>query len=96
MVRHDMPHERGVQALMRDNLTSEEEAGRLADSYRRAYGRGWAASRRGSSLEAADHRGEPDAWYDGYHDQAADRPRWHLAWCRPTLGVHDGTGGCLL
>lgn len=41
------------------------------------YRRGRAASKRGtgrgygpSPLERADNRGEPDAWYDGYHDHA--------------------------
>lgn len=53
--------------------------------YRAAYERGWRASQRyGLStsyqvltpLERADMRGEFPAWYDGYHDHAADRPKW--------------------
>lgn len=45
--------------------------------YGAAYRRGRTASKRytgggfgPSPLERADSRGEPDAWYDGYHDHA--------------------------
>lgn len=51
------------------------------DGYRRDYNRGWQSSARGGSLDAADSRGEPDAWYDGYMDMAAGRPKWHFATC---------------
>jgi hypothetical protein len=52
--------------------------------YRRHYERGWRASGRPDAvapLDAADARGEPDAWYDGYHDRAAGREKWHLLRC---------------
>lgn len=54
-----------------------------SDAYKRAYSRGWTASRRYtglspvSPLERADDRNEPSAWYDGYHDYAADRPKFN-------------------
>lgn len=53
--------------------------------YRKAYNRGWLASSRFtgrssvSPLERADDRGEPSAWYDGYHDHAAGRDKWTSA-----------------
>lgn len=65
-------------------------------AYRRAYERGWRSGQRGAKLEGADRRGEPDAWYDGFHDHAAGRPKWHLATCRAPSGIHDGTAGCTL
>lgn len=65
-------------------------------AYRRDYDRGWRSGRRGSGLESADMRGEPVAWYDGYQDAAAGRPKWHIATCTPAHGIHDGTGGCTL
>jgi len=50
---------------------------------RAAYVRGWAASVRHAegALERADDRGEIGAWYDGYLDYAADRPKWHTLRC---------------
>jgi len=53
----------------------------IDDVYRAAYQRGWLAARRVGALERADDRGEPDAWYDGYLDNAAGREKWHLATC---------------
>lgn len=48
-------------------------------AYKKAYLRGWKSSSRfEGGLERADARGEPDAWYDGYMDNAAGRPRWTL------------------
>lgn len=47
--------------------------------YRKAYLRGWRASEspnRDGKLEAADMRGEPSGWYDGWSDVAADDPKW--------------------
>lgn len=44
--------------------------------YRAAYDRGWRATP--GALERADDRGEPGAWYDGYQDNAAGRPKWTL------------------
>jgi len=47
------------------------------------YRRGWAASARASdgALDRADSRGEPDAWYDGYLDNAVGRPMYHTLAC---------------
>jgi hypothetical protein len=51
-------------------------------AYRAAYERGWRNSKSESaSLDRADARGEPEAWYDGYLDYAADREKWHLLRC---------------
>jgi hypothetical protein len=49
--------------------------------YRRDYQRGWRASSAGGSLDRADARREPDAWYDGYLDLAAGREKWHRLHC---------------
>jgi hypothetical protein len=43
--------------------------------YKGHYNRGWKSSQRGSGLDNADGRGEPNAWYDGYMDHAVDRPK---------------------
>jgi hypothetical protein len=53
-------------------------------AYRRDYNNGWDTSARGAddALDRADARGVSHAWYDGYHDQAAGRPKWHLRDCR--------------
>lgn len=49
-------------------------------AYRADYRRGWRAG--GAwALERADARSEPDAWYDGYFDRAASRPRYHSEGC---------------
>jgi hypothetical protein len=63
------------------------------------YQRGWRASERASewdgegqsALEKADWKNEPRQWYDGYHDYAADRPKFHALEC-PTDGDHDQPG----
>lgn len=52
-----------------------------SDAYKKAYLRGWRTSQKGSqnsALDNADGRGEPGAWYDGYHDYADSRPKWTL------------------
>lgn len=67
------------------------------------YQRGWKAGERGayaatstvSPMERADSRGEPGAWYQGYHDYAADRPKFHSLEC-PGTGDHYGEDGCTL
>jgi hypothetical protein len=43
-----------------------------------------------SPLEAADERGEPDSWYQGYMDHATDRPYGHAVEC--PAHDHDGPG----
>ena len=57
----------------------------LSQEYARDYNNGWRASERYllsdsyqvlTPLERADQRNVPNAWYDGYHDHAADRPKW--------------------
>jgi hypothetical protein len=54
----------------------------MTPGYRQAYERGWRNSAGPSaSLDRADSRGEPDAWYDGYFDYAAGREKWHLPRC---------------
>jgi hypothetical protein len=60
------------------------------------YNRGWKASQGGganSALDRADFRHEPDAWYDGYHDYAADRPKFHSRDCS---GSDHDAPGCTL
>ena len=46
-----------------------------------SYARGWRDADRWDTIESpldlGDARGECDAWYDGYHDSAAGRDRWH-------------------
>jgi hypothetical protein len=66
----------------------------ITPEYRKAYLRGWRASARvaDGALDRADRRGEPDAWYDGYHDEAAGREKWHLARCIN----HDQPDRCVL
>jgi hypothetical protein len=61
---------------------------------RDSYDRGWRASQRATgsfTLEHADARGEPGAWYDGYLDHAAGRGKWHTPNCP---AHHNGPGGC--
>jgi hypothetical protein len=57
------------------------------------YERGWRTGLRAAdgSLERADGRGEPDAWYHGYLDAAAGREKWHIPRCAVH---HNGPGGC--
>ena len=51
--------------------------------YRGHYSRGWKASQRGAdgTLERADGRGEPNAWYDGYMDHSVGRGKFHALTC---------------
>lgn len=46
--------------------------------YDRDYANGWRASENytDGALERADARGVSHAWYDGYADSAAGRPKW--------------------
>ncbi len=82
-----------------ENETQEQQV----SGYRKAYERGWRASARYamsssyqvfSPLERADMRGEPAAWYDGYLDMAAGRPKWH-SYPAPTFtdDDHSSDGG---
>ena len=61
--------------------------------YKRSYNRGWRASQGPADdpLGDADGRGEPDAWYEGYEDDAAGRQKWHSLHCRDH---HNDPGGC--
>lgn len=65
------------------------------DYDRDAYSRGYKSSRNstggGFPLEAADARGEPNEWYDGYSDAASCLEKWHRPLC--DADVHD-VGGC--
>lgn len=70
---------------------SQTLADEFGADYVRHYNRGRQASLRGSELDAADWRGEPDAWYNGYADVAAGRAKWHLPRCKVH---HNGPGGC--
>lgn len=58
--------------------TSKTADTKGSPEYKKHYQRGWAAGGRGSGLDSADARQEPDAWYDGYMDAATDRPKWTL------------------
>lgn len=56
-------------------VAKNKSRAKVDKEYGAAYRRGRKASMnyRGgytSPLERADSRGEPDAWYDGYHDHA--------------------------
>jgi hypothetical protein len=59
-----------------------------------AYAKGWRdswADTIESPLELGDARGEPDEWYDGFHDSANGlRTRWHRPMIRIT-GAEDLT-----
>lgn len=58
------------------------QPGKNHESYPYHYNRGWRASARPTpSLDRADKRHEPEAWYDGYFDYAAGREKWHLMYC---------------
>ena len=73
------------------------EAARGGPEYTGHYNRGWKASQGGganSALDRADFRHEPDAWYDGYHDYAADRPKFHSRDC--PASDHDQPGCTLV
>ena len=63
-------------------------------AYKRSYNRGWMAEQRDTDMGAlgeADSRGEPDSWYEGFEDSAAQRRKWHSLHCRDH---HNDPGGC--
>lgn len=72
-----------------ETLVKGGTVGREYDSA--AYRRGWEASLRGSvtALDRADARGEVTEWYDGYHDEACERPKYHSR-----DFMCDGRGSC--
>jgi hypothetical protein len=67
--------------ITRLGLTGDE----ARDWYKAQYNAGWAASKRvgrtGSDSVAFDRGSTTHSWDDGYLDQAAGRPKWHLTWC---------------
>lgn len=80
---------------------SKKESAHLgASEYDGHYNRGYRASQSPGSgygpskLERADDRNEPKAWYDGYHDYAADRPKFHSRDC--SASRHGEDAGCSL
>lgn len=86
----------GPQLPWNHGQWSEEVSNRFNEfvcQYLMAYDKGWAASNRGSSLDAAQARYmskghsqfEHWAWEDGWLDNATGRDKWHLSKC-PT---HD-------
>ena len=79
-----------AKSIRRANRVKSERP----DYDHKAYTRGWIASARpdaSTPLDAADRRGEPDEWYDGYLDMAAGREKWHRPLCKHH---HNGEGGC--
>jgi hypothetical protein len=49
----------------------------LTDEYKHWYHAGWRYSQSPSaSLDYGDRSGKPAAWFDGYFDLAAGRPKW--------------------
>ena len=57
--------------------------------YRKWYERGWRYSHRETAtLDHGDSMGYPDAWYDGYHDWASGREKWHFLNCDGSDGPH--------
>lgn len=51
-------------------------------TYTKHYSRGWKAERSSDdALERGDQRSENRAWYDGYHDSAVGRPKFHSREC---------------
>lgn len=67
----------------------------LPEYDRAAYTRGLVASNRAvwSDSSPLDNAGwnTPDEWYDGYHDAATGREKWHLPLCS---AHHNNEGGC--
>lgn len=69
---------------------------------RRHYRRGWDASVRAGwsenpdndPLGRADSRGEHEAWYDGYMDDATGRPKYHSLEC--PASEHERDPACTL
>ena len=80
-------------------MTSRQRAAQVRKQHpdydRDAYSRGYKSSVNqtgaGFALEAADGRGEPNEWYDGYSDAATCLEKWHRPLCDADL--HD-VGGC--
>lgn len=65
------------------NLANPPKPRELDPEYVKAYNRGWNTSNRPcserggwTSLDLADKRGEPDAWYHGYSDLATGEGKW--------------------
>lgn len=86
----------------KSSLVTGEKKGSYGTLEEKAhYIAGWRASERAarssgtgpSALERADDRGAKDAWYWGYMDHAADRPKGHSLQCR---GVDHDAPGCTL
>ena len=70
---------------------------RMVDAWTREYARdyhaGWVVAERADpgALERADIRGVSHAWYDGYHDAAAGRPKWtYREWRRNGCDANCG------
>lgn len=76
------------RVLLKDEFAHVRDDGLTGEQYVRDYNRGWVAT----SLEAGDHAGASEAWYDGYADSGAGRKKWHLPRCMPNH--HNGPGGC--
>lgn len=61
---------------------SIRDADPFSAGYTRDYNNGWRAGRKYTEvrgltpLERADQRNASHAWYDGYHDRDAGRPKW--------------------
>jgi hypothetical protein len=64
---------------------------RSVRDYRYWYNRGWRYSQRLTALglEWGDSQGFPEAWYDGYLDNAANREKWHFVACRLAGGCEE-------
>jgi hypothetical protein len=60
------------------NRKNPPKPSELKTEYVKHYRRGRAASLRDSvaALDAADMRGEPEAWYHGYYDAACGDQMW--------------------
>lgn len=102
LLRHVALQVTGSHPSVLARMRAESAQGEQEKAERHHYRRGWASSARAaesdsysSPLERADFKGEPRAWYEGYHDHAGDRPKYHALTC-PKGGDHDGTGGCSL
>lgn len=62
--------------------------------YATDYVAGWLVGERGAdgALDRADARNVSHAWYDGYHDAAAGRPKW--TWRRWRRNGPQCDSGC--
>ena len=70
------------------NTATTNELKNIDPQVLRDYRNGWRASPNGG-LDEADFRGESDAWYDGYFDQACDRSKYHTLFCTSMTGHDD-------